>query len=101
MTILKRLINSDFKIEIKQEFPEPGFVEIDPSEIYTTCIECIEKVCNKLDSMGISKHEIKSIGVSNQRETTVVWNRKTGKRKLFKFTYIFYILQLFTTLLYG
>ncbi|KAI6184042.1 putative glycerol kinase [Aphelenchoides bicaudatus] len=66
-------------IEVKQEFPAPGFVEMDPVAIYQTCIECVEKACANLEAMGISKDEIKSIGIANQRETTVVWDKETGK----------------------
>lgn len=64
-----------------QEFPEAGCVEMDPCLIYKTCVECVEKACAKLEEMGISKEEIKSIGIANQRETTIVWDSKTGRRK--------------------
>ncbi|PAV88567.1 hypothetical protein WR25_14574 [Diploscapter pachys] len=66
------------QVEVRQLFPEAGWVEMDPMELYDTVIECIEKGVEKLENLGISKDEIKCIGMSNQRETTVVWHKKTG-----------------------
>ncbi|CAJ0606356.1 unnamed protein product [Cylicocyclus nassatus] len=67
------------QIEIKQLFPHPGWVEIDPIEIVSTVKECIIKVADKLQQLGISLEEIKSVGIANQRETTIVWNSETGE----------------------
>jgi glycerol kinase len=62
--------------EFRQYFPKPGWVEHDPEEIWSTqsgvALEALKKA--KLRSVNI-----KAIGITNQRETTVVWNRKTGK----------------------
>jgi len=62
--------------EFKQYFPKPGWVEHDAEEIWSSqsgvALEAIKKA--KLKSSNI-----KAIGITNQRETTVVWNRKTGK----------------------
>ncbi len=62
--------------EFTQFYPKPGWVEHDAEEIWSTqagvALEAITKA--KLESSGIS-----AIGITNQRETTVVWNRKTGK----------------------
>ncbi len=62
--------------EFSQIYPKPGYVEHDPMEIYAaqyaTLTECIAK-------SGISPSEIAAIGLTNQRETTVVWDRHTGK----------------------
>ncbi|HSL85853.1 MAG TPA: glycerol kinase GlpK, partial [Bacteroidales bacterium] len=62
--------------EFKQIYPKPGWVEHDPEEIWSTqagvALEAITKA-------GISSTDIAGIGITNQRETTVVWNRKTGK----------------------
>lgn len=52
---------------------------MDPRQIYNSCIECVEKCCANLETMGISKDEIKSIGLANQRETSICWDRQTGK----------------------
>ncbi|KAK5966723.1 Glycerol kinase [Trichostrongylus colubriformis] len=67
------------QIEVRQQFPNPGWVEMDPLEIIDTVKECILKVVDKLKNLGISPSEIKSIGIANQRETTVVWDKETGK----------------------
>ena len=62
--------------EFKQIFPQPGWVEHDPLEIYASqysvMIEAIAKC-------GIKTELIKAIGITNQRETAIVWNKKTGK----------------------
>ena len=62
--------------EFRQWFPEHGWVEHDPEIIWQSQLETIQKVIKESD---ISVHEISAIGITNQRETTVVWNRKTGK----------------------
>ncbi|NVJ86846.1 MAG: glycerol kinase GlpK [Algoriphagus sp.] len=62
--------------EFKQHFPKQGWVEHDPEEIWTSQSSVmIESLVNK----GISVDEIAGIGITNQRETTIVWDRKTGK----------------------
>lgn len=62
--------------EFAQHYPQPGWVEQDPMEIYAnqyaTLTECIAK-------SGISPDEIAGIGITNQRETTILWNKNTGK----------------------
>jgi len=63
-------------IDHKQFFPNPGWVEHDPVEIYRNAKQAIRKVIEK---SGISKEEIAALAITNQRETTVVWDRKTGK----------------------
>ena len=62
--------------EFTQIYPTPGWVEHDPVEIwanqYSAMTECIAK-------SGVSPEEIAAIGITNQRETTVVWEKETGK----------------------
>lgn len=62
--------------EISQNYPEPGWVEQDAMEIfanqYAAMTECIAK-------SGIRAEEIGAVGITNQRETVVAWNRKTGR----------------------
>ncbi|XP_065394376.1 glycerol kinase isoform X7 [Macaca fascicularis] len=70
---------SHHQVEIKQEFPREGWVEQDPKEILHSVYECIEKTCEKLGQLNIDISNIKAIGVSNQRETTVVWDKITGE----------------------
>lgn len=55
------------------------WVEQDPKEILQSVYECIEKTCEKLGQLNIDISNIKAIGVSNQRETTVVWDKVTGE----------------------
>ncbi len=62
--------------EHKQIFPKPGWVEHDPIEIWKNTCSVISEV---MDKTAISVESIDSIGITNQRETSVVWNRKTGK----------------------
>ena len=62
--------------EFNQIYPEPGWVEHDPLEIWTTqsgvALEAISLA-------GIKSDDIAAIGITNQRETTIVWDRRTGK----------------------
>lgn len=61
--------------EITQYYPEPGWVEHDPMNIWTTQIAVARQV---IHDCGLTSRDIKSIGITNQRETTVVWDRTTG-----------------------
>nr|7NIE_A Chain A, Glycerol kinase [Sus scrofa]7NIE_B Chain B, Glycerol kinase [Sus scrofa]7NIE_O Chain O, Glycerol kinase [Sus scrofa]7NIE_P Chain P, Glycerol kinase [Sus scrofa] len=70
---------SHHQVEIEQKFPKEGWVEQDPKEILQSVYECIEKTCEKLGQLNIDISNIKAIGVSNQRETTVVWDKLTGE----------------------
>ncbi len=62
--------------EFKQFFPKPGWVEHDAEEIWSTQFGTMAEAVAKA---GISIKQIEGIGITNQRETTVVWERKTGK----------------------
>ncbi|MFA6649317.1 MAG: glycerol kinase GlpK [Candidatus Izemoplasmatales bacterium] len=62
--------------EFTQYFPEPGFVLHDPLEIWGSVTVCISECLMKAK---ITPNQIVAIGITNQRETTVVWNKKTGK----------------------
>ncbi|XP_035882393.1 glycerol kinase-like [Phyllostomus discolor] len=70
---------SHHQIEITQEFPREGWVEQNPKEILLSVYECIEKTCEKLELLNIDRANVKAIGVANQRETTVVWDKITGE----------------------
>ena len=61
--------------EFRQIFPQPGWVEHDPVEIWTTQRDVAFEA---LTSAGVDAGEIAAIGITNQRETTIVWDRKTG-----------------------
>ncbi len=62
--------------EFTQIFPQPGWVEHDPEEIWSTQAGVAVEV---LTRAGLESSDIAAIGITNQRETTIVWNRKTGK----------------------
>jgi len=62
--------------ELPQIYPQPGWVEHDPMLIWQTQLATAREVLRKA---GISATAIHAIGITNQRETTVVWNRKTGQ----------------------
>jgi len=61
--------------EFTQIFPQPGWVEHDAMEIWSSVVGVIGEV---LANHNISAREVAAIGIANQRETTVVWDRKTG-----------------------
>lgn len=62
--------------EFTQYFPKPGWVEHDPMEIWSSQISVIAEAMSRA---GIHAAQIAAIGITNQRETTVVWNRASGK----------------------
>jgi glycerol kinase len=62
--------------EHEQIFPKPGWVEHDPIEIWTRCVEVIR---GALAKAGIKASDLAAVGIANQRETAVVWDRRTGK----------------------
>ncbi|XP_011821615.1 PREDICTED: glycerol kinase 2 [Mandrillus leucophaeus] len=70
---------SHHKVELTQEFPKEGWVEQDPKEILQSVYECIARTCEKLDEMNVDISNIKAVGISNQRETTVIWDKLTGE----------------------
>ena len=70
-----RIVASDYK-EFRQYFPKPGWVEHDAEEIWISCADVIKGVFRKAK---VSPKNIAAIGITNQRETTVLWDRKTGK----------------------
>ena len=68
-------IGSVAQKEFEQIYPKPGWVEHDPMEIWASQLSVATEAISKI---GASADEIASIGITNQRETTVVWNRETG-----------------------
>lgn len=61
--------------EFRQIYPQPGWVEHDPIELWTTQLTTAREA---MASAGLAARDIAAIGITNQRETTVVWNRHTG-----------------------
>ncbi len=64
------------QLEHAQLFPRAGWVEHDPVEIWNNTREVVGQA---LSRANLTRHDIVAVGITNQRETTVVWNRKTGK----------------------
>ena len=62
--------------EIKQYFPKNGWVEHDPEEIWKTTLQVVKNVIHKCKKKNI---KILTVGIANQRETVVMWNKATGK----------------------
>jgi glycerol kinase len=62
--------------EFAQIYPKPGWVEHDPMEIWSSQISVAAEAMAKL---GVSASDIASIGITNQRETTILWNKRTGQ----------------------
>jgi len=62
--------------EIRQIFPQPGWVEHDPMEIWQTQLDTVRAA---LDQAGITAADVTALGITNQRETTLVWERSTGR----------------------
>lgn len=62
--------------EFRQIFPQSGWVEHNAEEIWSSILSCIAKV---LSERNIAPEQISAIGITNQRETAVVWDKKTGK----------------------
>ena len=69
------IINASQK-EFEQIYPRPGWVEHKPQDIWETQLEVAREVISK---SSISPAEISGIGITNQRETTLIWNRETGE----------------------
>lgn len=76
------LFDSDFRMsgvaqrEFQQYFPKDGWVEHDPEEIWTSSLSSCIEVINK---NSISLEDIEAIGITNQRETTIIWDKDTGR----------------------
>ena len=77
------LFDSQFKVvssgyrEFRQIYPAPGWVEHDPDDIWKSVLASLDAALKK---SGSNPSDIKAIGITNQRETAVVWNRETGRR---------------------
>ncbi|HYE99071.1 MAG TPA: FGGY family carbohydrate kinase, partial [Planctomycetota bacterium] len=56
--------------EIRQSYPRPGWVEHDPDEIWAKTLRMLKRVATA---------DVAALGLTNQRETVVVWNRRTGR----------------------
>src|SRR5690606_28862099 len=64
------------KVEFTQHFPESGWVEHVPEEVWATCLWSAKTALRKA---GLEAADLAAIGITNQRETTLLWDRKTGQ----------------------
>ncbi|XP_028173890.1 glycerol kinase-like isoform X1 [Ostrinia furnacalis] len=64
--------------ELEQIFPQEGWVEQDPYAILEVVTTCIQKAVEQLETLGGKAKDLIAVGVTNQRETTIVWDRNTG-----------------------
>ena len=62
--------------EFRQIFPQPGWVEHDPDEIWQSQFEVAQEA---LAASGLNAGDIAAIGITNQRETTLLWDRRSGR----------------------
>lgn len=67
------------QVEIPHITPKEGWVEQDPEFILQSVVETINVTCDNLKKLNINPEDIVSVGITNQRETTVVWDSTTGK----------------------
>jgi glycerol kinase len=67
------------QIEFTQIYPQPGWHEHDPEELVSSVEKCIDAAVEAFENQGHSRDQIKAVGITNQRETTIVWDKTTGK----------------------
>ena len=65
--------------EFTQLYPQPGWVEHDPREIWSTQISVAVEA---LSSAGLAPNDVAALGITNQRETTIIWDRRTGAQPI-------------------
>lgn len=70
-----RIVSTSWR-ELSQYFPRPGWVEHDPDHIWSSVKEVIEE---SIDGSGIERNAVIGMGITNQRETTILWDRGTGE----------------------
>lgn len=66
------------QVELTQIYPRPGWVEHDPLQLVEACRQCVTNVSDQLTAKGINLDQVKALGIANQRETAVLWDRRTG-----------------------
>ena len=69
-------VRAQSQLEFEQLYPEPGWVEHRPEDLWESQWNTIQRV---IGSAGIAPHQIAGIGIANQRETTLIWDRNTGQ----------------------
>ena len=69
---------AEHQVEVEQLFPHEGWVEQRPEELLSSVQECIQHVSGQLEESGAGLSHIAALGITNQRETSIVWDRRTG-----------------------
>jgi glycerol kinase len=67
------------QLEIRQHYPQPGWVEHDPLELWATQRDTAHAAMAQLHAQGLDLRQLRGIGITNQRETAVLWRRDTGQ----------------------
>ncbi|GAB1603288.1 glycerol kinase-like isoform X1 [Argonauta hians] len=67
------------QVDVKLIYPQEGWVEQCPNEILQSVHTCLAKALDNLQALNIDVTDLKAIGITNQRETTILWDRTTGK----------------------
>ena len=65
--------------ELRQMYPQPGWVEHDPLEIWRLQCDTVTEVLQRAQALGVGVEQVAAVGITNQRETAVAWNRRTGE----------------------
>lgn len=68
-----------YQFELTQITPNPGWIEQDPKQLVEACRTCLLNVGHQLAEKNIPASRVKAIGIANQRETSVLWDRRTGE----------------------
>ena len=69
----------EHQTEYPQHYPHPNWHEHEPQDLVDSVTECIARATEKLEFLGYSASSVKCIGITNQRETTLCWDKQTGK----------------------
>lgn len=67
------------QIPLKPKLPREGWVEHDPLEVLAAVRECVARTVDNLRQLEINPSDVVATGVTNQRETTIVWDKTTGQ----------------------
>jgi glycerol kinase len=65
--------------ELNVSYPQEGWVEQNPMEILDAVHECLNQTVENLKQLSINPADIVAVGITNQRETTILWDTQTGK----------------------
>lgn len=68
-----------YQVELTQVTPKPGWIEQDPMQLVEACRICLQNVAQQLTEKNIPISWVKALGIANQRETSILWDRRTGE----------------------